>query len=620
MKKRITLISAFFVFSFGLSLSAQFLRMPLPFVQEYSTHPASVFFDKGSGFQLGFAQQAILGEENKADKPYEASFNFKHVFTGSLKKASTKKKKFFFPGFSLSLSQFDNGGIYEGFASQAAMGARFKLGSKTNDFFSLATALMVRQELARIESRTDFYVVDINDPVFLSANNAPNNYSMGRLSSMLNKRLGDYTYLQMQSTFDVDINASGLGLQRNFNGLLRFLWPQKTNNKKSFVLNEWQPGSYSSIGSGFSYYSDYGMFLTPQFDFMLGLKDYQSERGVFNWRSFRMGVLISLKLMNTKMWDGIQVSLKYDWSNRDRRRKMKCEKNEGAVSYYQPLGPLHLASNTTGIFFMGNSERLLQDCAIQMRIIEGRCPVSSDINVCKDFLDFITKSREEFPCLDEAEYNERLKSFENQMNTIINRNKKAELNIVRINDRDWVSKNLQLELGSFASNQSEWIELCNQGKPAYCYVNFDAKLKDVGFIYNKYVAVNFKALAGLQGYHISTTDDWQNMLSPIDRTSFAQWSILKSKWFVMCLISPGYIHPVGCKDFTHNGFNYRHASYFKETSGCFVSGNTSGAYWLVEPKNELRSVKLHASLFACENFRNEDVESDGYFIRLVKDK
>jgi uncharacterized protein (TIGR02145 family) len=618
MKKRIIFIAVFYVFSFVGTMSAQFLRTPLPFVQEYSTHPASVFFDKGSGFQLGFAQQSSMGEENKADKPFEASFNFKQVFTGSLKKAGTSKKKFF-PGFSLSLSQFDNGGIYEGVAGQAMIGARFRTGAKTNDFLSLATALMIRQEVARIESRTDFYVVDINDPVFFSANNAPNNYTMARLSAMWNKRWGDWTYLQVQSTYDVNIISSGPGLQRNFNGSLRFLWPQKTNGKKSYVLNEWQPGSYSSFGSGFSYYSDFGMFLTPQCDFTLGLKDYQPERGVFNWRSFRMGVLMSLKLMNTRMWDGIQFSLKYDWSNRDRKRKMKCEKNEAAVSYYQPLGPLHLASNTTGVFFMRNSERLIQDCAIQMSKIDGFCVLSSDISVCQNCLEFIAESREKYPCLEETDYNDRLKSIEDRMNAIINRNKKTELKTIRVNDRDWESKNLQLELGSFASNKNEWLELCNQGKPAYCYVNFDPKLKDVGLVYNKYVALNFKSLSGLPGYHISNTDDWQNMLSSIDRSSITQWGISKSKWSVMCLISPSYIHPMGCNDLSHNGFNYRHSSYFKESSGGFVSGNSSGAFWLVEPKGVLRSVKLHSSHFACENSSNEDVKSDGYFIRLVKD-
>jgi uncharacterized protein (TIGR02145 family) len=599
-------------------LSAQFLRTPLPFLQDYSLHPASVFFDKGPGFQIGFTQQASLGAENTAEKPFEASFNFKQISTGSLKKAKTRKK-IGFPGFSLAIAHYNNGGIFQGFAAQSMFGMRFKAGKKTNDFISLAAAATVRQEVARIYSRTEFYVVDRNDPVFLAANNAPNIYSLGRLSMMFNKRLGKWTYLQVLSTFDTDLNEEGIGNKRIFNGQMKFLWPKNAHEESSSVLNEWQPSGFTSIGAGFNYHSDYGTFITPQFDFTLGLNDNKMKRGLINWRCFRMGVFVSMELGKTKIWDGMQLSLKYDFSKHDRRVKMRTEKNEAAITYYQPFGPLHVATNTTGLFFSRNSERLIQDCLIQMREIDNACKSASDVNSCTECLAIIQDSRQKFPCFSESEYDEKLRGYEGQMKSVVSSNNTVTIEGMRINNLEWAASNLQLEIGEFATNMSEWKALCRDGKPAYCYVNFDAKMKNAGFIYNKYVVQDFKSLTTIKGYHISTLDDWQSMLNAIDQSNIIGWNISPFKWLVMCLISPGYSHPLNCKGVSYNGFNYRNSSYLSELSDGFISGNNSGAYWLYDKNSRIRSIKFHASHFACSNFDSDKIKSDGYFIRLVKD-
>jgi uncharacterized protein (TIGR02145 family) len=616
--KIVILIAIFLCTVVDTNLSAQFLRAPLPFVQDYSIHPASVFFDKGPGFQIGFTQQASLGAENSAEKPFEASFNFKQVATGSVRKAKTRTKVAF-PGFSLALAHYDNGGIFQGFAGQATFGLRYKVGKNTNDFISFAAAATVRQEVARIYSRSEFYVVDGNDPVFLSANNLPNIYSLGRLSTMINNRVGKWTYLQVLSTFDADLNEKGVGTKRVFNGQVKFLWPQNAQQESSSVLNEWQPSSYSSIGAGVSYHSDYGMFMLPQFDFSLGLRDNSIKRGLINWSCFRIGMMISLKLNDTKIWDGLQLSLKYDFSKHDRREKMRTEKNEAALSYYQPFGPLHLATNTTGLYFSRNSERLLQDCLIQMREIDGVCKNATDVNSCNECLTIIQESRQKYPCFEELEFDRKLQGYESLMKSAVNVNNPITVETVRINDLDWASSNLKMEIGEFASNISDWTELCSKGKPAFCYVNFDSKMKDEGFVYNKYVVQEFKSLTNFRGYHISTLEDWQSMLNSIDESNIIGWNMSQFKWYVLCLISPGYNHPVGCDKVKYNGFNYQNSSYLSEASNGFVSANSSGAFWLFDQNSRIRSVKFHASHFACGNFDSEKIKADGYFIRLVKD-
>jgi uncharacterized protein (TIGR02145 family) len=597
---------------------SQTLRNPLPFIQDYSMHPASVFFDKGPGFQIGLTQQAAIGGENAAGKPFEAFFNFKQVSTGSLKKAKTRVKKVF-PGFSFSIARFNNGGIFEGFSGQAMFGVRYRLGKKTNDFFSVCSAFSMSSEVARIYSRTGFFVVDGNDPVFLSANNLPNYYALGRFSGMLNKRIGKWTYFQVLSTFDANINEYGLGMKRNFNGQIKFLWPKNAREPSSNVFNEWQPASYSSLGAGFNYLSDYGVFLTPQFDFTLGLIDERLKMGQINWRCFRIGLLISLKLESAKTWDGMQVSLKYDFSNHDRRTKMRSEKNEAALSYYQPFGPLHLASNTTGLYFSRNSERLVQDCLIQMREINNVCNGASDVSSCNNCLDIINDSRERYPCFSESEYAEKVKAYEGQMKLIIETKKANELETININNLEWAATNLQLGIGSFAANNEEWIALCNMGKPGFCYVNFDPSLKGLGFIYNKFVVQDFRLLSSIRGYHISTLEDWQSMLNSIDGQSITSWNISQSKWYVLCLISPDYNHPVSCEDYRYNGFNYRNSSYYAESSKGFLSGNASGAFWVPDKNGRIRNVKFHSSHFSCGNFDMDKILADGYFIRLVKD-
>jgi hypothetical protein len=109
------------------------------------------------------------------------------------------------------------------------------------------------------------------------------------------------------------------------------------------------------------------------------------------------------------------------------------------------------------------------------------------------------------------------------------------------------------------------------------------------------------------------------MLNSIDESNIIGWNMSQFKWYVLCLISPGYNHPVGCGKVKYNGFNYQNSSYLSEASNGFVSANSSGAFWLFDQNSRIRSVKFHASHFACGNFDSEKIKADGYFIRLVKD-
>ncbi|HNQ68101.1 MAG TPA: fibrobacter succinogenes major paralogous domain-containing protein [Bacteroidales bacterium] len=86
---------------------------------------------------------------------------------------------------------------------------------------------------------------------------------------------------------------------------------------------------------------------------------------------------------------------------------------------------------------------------------------------------------------------------------------------VIIGSQQWMTKNLDIskfrngDIILEAKNPTEWIKYYTEGKPAWCYYNYDKKYNEkYGKLYNWFAVNDSRGLAP-EGWRVSTYEDWK---------------------------------------------------------------------------------------------------------------
>ena len=122
-----------------------------------------------------------------------------------------------------------------------------------------------------------------------------------------------------------------------------------------------------------------------------------------------------------------------------------------------------------------------------------------------------------------------VKEIENRQNVIDNKLRKSSLvkdydgNIhksVKIGNQVWIAENLNVshfkngDSIHEANTDKEWENAVKEGKPAWCYYNYDpSNGKKYGKLYNWYSAVNDHRGLALEGWTIPSDKDWTKLIN-----------------------------------------------------------------------------------------------------------
>lgn len=93
-----------------------------------------------------------------------------------------------------------------------------------------------------------------------------------------------------------------------------------------------------------------------------------------------------------------------------------------------------------------------------------------------------------------------------------------EYKTVKIGEQDWMANNLDVntfqngDIIPEANTNEEWKDAANQGKPAWCYFNYDvANGQKFGKLYN-WFAVNDKRGLAPKGWHVPSISEWKTLI------------------------------------------------------------------------------------------------------------
>ena len=193
---------------------------------------------------------------------------------------------------------------------------------------------------------------------------------------------------------------------------------------------------------------------------------------------------------------------------------------------------------------------------------------------------------------------------------------------VKINDLEWMSENLNVnhfqngdEIPEIKSLE-EWKRANQDKQPAQCYYDFDSKNEAThGKIYNEFAVTDERGIAP-SGYHPSTSEDWQNLLSLFKPYRGSDRSFKGGKeirtangWNGKALGNNKY------------GLNIMPSGYIQVEPPAFGGGNGKGACFyggeMYESSGKFDIIVFDASIKATNIFSNQS--NQGFSIRCVKD-
>lgn len=218
---------------------------------------------------------------------------------------------------------------------------------------------------------------------------------------------------------------------------------------------------------------------------------------------------------------------------------------------------------------------------------------------------------------------------------------------VQIGEREWMIKNLNVSTFRNgdpiprAQTDQEWVKAGKEGKPAWCYYHIgysktkwygDPESGKYGKLYNYYAVNDPRGLAP-KGWHISTGDDWHNLLmlyinlkvSSYDWEADAQVRLKSTSGWI-----DQYNPEKDINGTNSSGFN-AFAGGFRRSDGYFDSIGDNTRWW-IPANNEAYVLKMGemggiSSEYYNINFVNKREWQDhfepdhgyGYSVRCVKD-
>lgn len=131
----------------------------------------------------------------------------------------------------------------------------------------------------------------------------------------------------------------------------------------------------------------------------------------------------------------------------------------------------------------------------------------------------------------------------NALNAYLDRESKKKVTIesliessnqIEVNGQIWMKENLSVTTFNNgnpipeAKTMKEWFRYCKEGKPAWCYYNFDPKIGEFyGKLYNKFAVDDPRNIAP-KGWHVPTINEWKSLYSYVGNNELGL-SKLRSK-------------------------------------------------------------------------------------------
>lgn len=191
---------------------------------------------------------------------------------------------------------------------------------------------------------------------------------------------------------------------------------------------------------------------------------------------------------------------------------------------------------------------------------------------------------------------------------------KVDFKTINIAGKVWMSENLNIEkfrngeLIPQAKTSKEWEEAANNRQAAWCYYDFDStKGLIYGKLYNWYAVDDKRGLAP-EGWHISSTQDWDVLAKATGGTSYAG-TRLKS--------SNGWIENGNGNN--HSGFGALPGGFCTKF-GKFYELKEGGYWWTSQAADNwwgiYRNLSYRTSILVESHYHEM---TDGFSVRCVKD-
>lgn len=184
---------------------------------------------------------------------------------------------------------------------------------------------------------------------------------------------------------------------------------------------------------------------------------------------------------------------------------------------------------------------------------------------------------------------------------------------VIIGTQQWMTKNLDVsnfqngDIIPEAKNSEEWIKYFTDGKPAWCYYNYDKKYGEkYGKLYNWYAVNDSRGLAPA-GWRVSTYEDWKVL------TDFAGGEDIASP---KLRTSIGWENDGnGSDEFGFNGLPGGSVNAY----GMFGDIGNWGSWWCYNPNSN----PVYGKYLKYDSDRVDDyasyLKTDGLSVRCLKD-
>ena len=188
---------------------------------------------------------------------------------------------------------------------------------------------------------------------------------------------------------------------------------------------------------------------------------------------------------------------------------------------------------------------------------------------------------------------------------------------VTIGEQEWMAENLNVtkfrngdEIFK-ATNLEEWNKALEEKKPAFCFFNFDEENESKsGKLYNKY-AINDSRNIAPEGFRVSTSEDWIQLLLPLGSTSSSNQAFKSSKELKS---SSGWNKKNGNNEF---GLNiYPNGKLYQNT---FKSKGDAIVLWGGNKEDNNAKIVIIESSYNGTNIFNMEPYYSGVYVRCVKE-
>jgi uncharacterized protein (TIGR02145 family) len=603
---------------------------------DHALNPSGLFFDKGFGMQMNYRTQYMYGK-SYSSSPSNIFLGSKYVFKGNLNKKKNASKTVF-PGIGVLFNYNPSGAVFSSMNFAFQTGVRIDLkNNRSNNYF--AGALEYKLTNYSAVSKDGLVLTDINDPSFNFIGIQRSFLSAIKIGVNLNVSGQNDRYFSANLAYYQPLGEGNYAILNSpyLGGALKFMWTDFTQNY--FGFKAFQSYSLCSFSLPFTYFLNGNLQLSPSVEFPINKLPivYPGNETLRSFRiggGFRINALRSSEYM-IETFNSVFLSFKYELGTSNVKNKFRQTRHETGIGYDQFLGPLVTSTMGPNLFYSYNTEKLLNACLFNKREFYEILRDKKDLAKAKEFYE---KELSKMPCF---EFDEERKSLESEYAAILESLNVKEIDLISLNNVQWTSSNLslnKLNTGAevqLATSFDEWSELCKEGKPAYCYYNFDKNNESYGFIYNVYAAAEIAP----DGYRIPSPEDWENLRKFADgkKTAKDEYSIynLQCLLFNKMDVNTDYCN---ANALTSNFFNHRQYGYI-EYNGKFsfkkigsMKNGGAGGYWSLEDASTLdiskgMGVQCAAFIGSKYNDQIKKLGTDpnaasryGFYIRLIKNQ